>query len=127
MIGVQVSFIYLPFYQNLTDEFYTMKIKNVIIATFSVALLASCGGADNCSCFETGLEMKTEIEAAKGDEAKIKEITESYVGDKEACEKMQKEQEAEMEAMSDEEQETASEEMMKEMEECDAYQEMMKK
>ncbi|MFT6502047.1 MAG: hypothetical protein ACJASQ_002172 [Crocinitomicaceae bacterium] len=104
-----------------------MKIKNVIIATFSVALLASCGGADMCSCLEAGLEMQTEIEAAKGDEAKIKEIKESYAGDEEACEKMQKEQEAEMKSMSDEEQKKKREEMMKEMEECDAYKEMMKK
>ena len=104
-----------------------MKIKNVIIATFSVALLASCGGVDTCSCLEAGLEMSKEIDAAKGDEAKIKEIKESYKSDEEACTEMQAEKAKDMEAMSDEEKKTASEEMMKEMEECDAYKEMMKK
>lgn len=124
---MQVFFIYLSFVKNLTDEFYTMKIKNVIIATFSVALLASCGGTDMCGCLEAGLEMQGEMEAAEGDEAKMKEIEESYASDEEACEKMQDEQEVEMKAMSEDEQKTKREEMMKEMEECDAYKEMMKK
>ena len=38
-----------------------MKIKNVIIATFSVALLASCGGTDVCSCAEMGKEMMEDM------------------------------------------------------------------
>ena len=97
-----------------------MKIKNVIIATFSVALLASCGGVDTCSCLEAGLEMSKEMEAAKGDEAKIKEIKESYKSDEEACTEMQAEKAKEMEAMSDEERMTALQEDMEEAAGCAA-------
>lgn len=101
-----------------------MKIKNVIIATFSVALLASCGGTDVCSCLDTSLEMGKEMEKANGDEAKIKEITESYQSDMDACKKMGEDMEKEMEGKTDEEKKAKRDEMMKEMEECPAYKEM---
>ncbi len=97
-----------------------MKIKNVIIATFSVALLASCGGTDACSCIEMGKEMGKEMEAAQGDEAKQKEIAESYESDLEACAEASAERVNEMEAMSDEERMKASADYVKELAECAA-------
>ncbi|MFT6982504.1 MAG: hypothetical protein ACJAUD_001271 [Crocinitomicaceae bacterium] len=62
-----------------------MKIKNVIIATFSVALLASCGGTDACSCIEMGKEMAAESLAAGMDAEKQAEIVEKYASDVDAC------------------------------------------
>lgn len=103
-----------------------MKIKNVIIATFSVALLASCGGTDACSCAGTSLEMMKEMKKADGDEAKLKAIEESYKSDAEACAKLYTDMEKDMESMSDDEKKTKSEEMKKEMESCDAFKEMQK-
>ena len=97
-----------------------MKIKNVIIATFSVALLASCGGTDVCSCAEMGMEMMEEIAAAEGDAAKIAEINESYKSDQEACTEAAAERAKEIEAMSDEERMTALQEDMEEAAGCAA-------
>ncbi|NRA12306.1 MAG: hypothetical protein HRT57_10165 [Crocinitomicaceae bacterium] len=103
-----------------------MKIKNVIIATFSVALLASCGGTDACSCIETAVEMGKEVEKANGDEAKLKDIEESYKSDIDACTELSAERAKEMEGMSDDEREAKSKEFEAELEDCDAYKEMMK-
>ena len=121
-----VLFYLRTFCPEFNRRIYIMKIKNVIIATFSVALLASCGGADMCSCTQTQLDMMKEMKDAKGDEAKLKDIEESYKADKEACDKMGDEMMKEMEGMSDEEQEAKGKEIKEEMESCDAYKEMEK-
>jgi hypothetical protein len=100
-----------------------MKIKNLFIATFSVALLASCGGSEMCDCAETQLEIYKAVKDAKGDEGKMKEIEETYKDDMEACAKVAEEYAKELEGMSEEEQEAKEKE---EMENCDAMQEMEK-
>lgn len=65
-----------------------MKIKNVIIATFSVVLLASCGGTDACSCQETIKESGAAMVAAGMDAEKMAAATEEYASDLEACSKV---------------------------------------
>ncbi len=96
-----------------------MKLKNVFVAAFSVALLASCGGSEMCDCADTMLEMAKEAKEAGGDQAKMEKIQESYKADMEACEKLMEEKEKE--AGDDEAKQKA---LKEEMEACDAYKEM---
>jgi len=98
-----------------------MKLKNVVIATFSVALLASCGGSDMCDCADLSLDAYNEMKEAKGDEAKIKELQESYKSDMEACEKLMDEKQKE--AGDDEAKQKA---LKEEMEACDGFKELEK-
>lgn len=98
-----------------------MKLKNVFIAACSVALLASCGGSEMCDCAQTSLDAYNDMKDAKGDEAKIKELQESYKADLEACGKLMEEKEKE--AGDDEAKQKA---LKEEMESCDAAKELEK-
>ena len=87
-------------------------MKKVLLSVAVVAALglASCGGPSVCDCVDGRKKMMEEVDAAEGDEAKIKEIKESYEGQKEACEKM-------ADAVKDDEE--AANKMMEEIKACE--------
>ena len=99
-------------------------MKKVLLTLTVAAGLAmtSCGGMDMCSCFEKGMEMSKEMEAAGDDEAKQKEVKEKYKADEEACEKLRETMEKEMKDMTPEEAKKKGEEMM---ESCPAMKEAL--
>jgi len=70
-------------------------MKKVIysVAIVATMALASCGGPSVCDCVDMSKEIMKEIEAAEGDEAKMKEIEEKYKDKAEACKKMGEEAE----------------------------------
>lgn len=87
-------------------------MKKVIysVAIVATMALASCGGgASVCDCVKMGEEVQKEMEAAGGDEGKIKEIEEKYKDKAEACKKLGEE------AKKDE---AKAKEMMEEAKNC---------
>ena len=66
-------------------------MKKVIYSVAIVATMAfaSCGGGSSiCDCVKMSGEAEKEMEAAGGDEAKIKEIGEKYKAKAEECKKL---------------------------------------
>ena len=84
-------------------------MKKVIysVAIVATMALASCGGGSSiCDCVKMSGEAEKEMEAAGGDEAKIKEIGEKYKGKADECKKL-------VEGKSDDEMKKLSEEAAK--------------
>ena len=99
-------------------------MKKVLLTLTVAAGLAmtSCGGLDMCSCFEKGMAIEKEMEAAGDDEAKVKEIEAKYKADEEACKAISEKMQAEMKDLTPEETKAKGEEFM---ESCPAMKEAM--
>lgn len=76
----------------------------VAVATIG---LASCGGPSICDCVKAEEEMRKALDEAGDDEAKVKEVKESFKDKEEACKKL-------AEGKSEDE----LKELMKEAEKC---------
>lgn len=101
-----------------------MKIRNIVVAALSVLVLASCGETKKelelCDCIE--LELKAMKEVGM-DEAKMESFETENKESIDACEALSKTLNEEMEALSEEEQETKRTELM---ETCPAISEIQK-
>jgi hypothetical protein len=65
-----------------------MKKVLLSVAVATTFAFTSCGGVSICDCVKAFDEMSKEIEAAGGDEAKIKAVEEKYKSQEEACKKL---------------------------------------
>jgi len=82
------------------------------VAVATTVLLSSCGGADMCSCMDGQEKMMKEMDEAGDDEAKLKEIEESYKAQMEECKKLGEKMQEEMKDLSPEEAEKKMKEMV---------------
>ena len=97
-----------------------MKIRNVVIASLSVVLLASCSGPAEltfCDCIE--LNLKAFEEVGMTDEAKMKAFQEEHKETLDKCEAIGDKMNEEMKDLSPEEQAKKGEELKAD---CPAFQ-----